>query len=165
MPRKAKSSPAQALTATRRVTHGPFKDVATTTEALQAVLSKTTNWPALSPVRHMVLKEICHKLARIGAGDPSHKDHWDDIGGYLELGKNEGVVAAKAKKAKVKKAKVKITALKVVPRATSKLVKTLRSVPARTAPARVAKKAVARPTRQRRPASQVPAANGVANAS
>jgi len=31
------------------------------------------------------LEMICHKMARIIAGDPNHIDHWNDIAGYATL--------------------------------------------------------------------------------
>jgi hypothetical protein len=133
MPRKIKP---KSLLAIRPTTHGPFTEVAGTAQALENVLSQTTNWPGFSPVRRMVLKEIAHKLARIGAGDPSHTDHWDDIGGYLELGKRDGS-PAKAKPRKYRKAVKAAKTLKAA--ALSKAVK----VPAPPKLAK-AKKAVAK---------------------
>lgn len=109
MPRSKPKTTAQVLTTQRRGTHGPFNLVAETTEALMTVMSSTANWPGLSPVRRMVIHEVCHKMARIGAGDPAQPDHWDDIGGYLELGKNNGqpVKLAASRKARVQKVQVR----------------------------------------------------------
>ena len=35
------------------------------------------------------LEMICHKIARIVAGDPDFADHWRDIAGYATLVANE----------------------------------------------------------------------------
>lgn len=42
----------------------------------------------LTPSEHEAIDMILHKCSRILAGDPSHADHWDDIGGYARLGRN-----------------------------------------------------------------------------
>lgn len=39
----------------------------------------------LSPIQKEAVDMILHKLARILAGDPNHKDHWHDIQGYARL--------------------------------------------------------------------------------
>lgn len=42
----------------------------------------------LSPMMKESLDMIVHKIARILAGDPKHKDHWHDIAGYTTLVEN-----------------------------------------------------------------------------
>lgn len=91
---------AKALTKTRHKTHGKFEDVATTSSALFGVMQTTKNWAHLSVQRQEAIKMIVHKLGRIGAGNPDEPDHWDDIGGYAELGKNDGQFAGRRKAAK-----------------------------------------------------------------
>ena len=43
------------------------------------------NWKSLSEVQKEALEMIQHKIGRILAGNPDHKDHWDDIAGYAKL--------------------------------------------------------------------------------
>lgn len=85
-----KTTTAKELTAVRHTQHGLFEDVAKTSEGLMAIMAATKNWNVLSPQRREAIKMITHKLARIGAGDYTHADHWDDIGGYALLGKRDG---------------------------------------------------------------------------
>lgn len=157
MPRVKTVTAAQRLTATRGTTHGPFEAVATASLALEGVMFRTPNWITLSPVRKMVVKEICHKLARIGSGDPAHPDHWDDIGGYLELGKNDGQAP---KPVRLAQARPRKAAKKVAARPAKKAARVAKR-PARVA-ARVARSVKKKRVRVRAarpaPVPSVPAA-------
>jgi len=95
MPR---SSVGKRLVQVRPKTHGDFNEVARTVLALEAVMISTPNWSTMGDVRRMALKEIFHKVARIGCGDLEHADHWDDIGGYAELGKNSKPIRMPARR-------------------------------------------------------------------
>lgn len=110
MPRSKVKSKAEALTASRKPTHGAFESVAAHVLASEATMSASPNWNKISDVRRMALKEIHHKIARILCGDPDHADHWDDIGGYAELGKKDGspVVVARMPRKPKKAKKVKV---------------------------------------------------------
>ncbi len=73
----------------RRATHGDFGDHAAMTQTLKGVMygdqAHKTNWIELTPVQREALEMIAHKIGCILAGDPTHKDHWDDIAGYARL--------------------------------------------------------------------------------
>jgi len=101
---------AVALTNERHATHGSFAEVARLTSGFVDVAKTGTSYQRLNETQKMSLKEICHKLSRILAGDPNHKDHWDDVGGYAHLGSNACTVAEaptlrKARKTKKPKAR------------------------------------------------------------
>ena len=70
----------------RGKTHGDYGDHAAITQALKNVMENMcpaeTAWT--DPMRESI-DMICHKLGRIGAGDPDFRDHWDDIAGYAKL--------------------------------------------------------------------------------
>ena len=48
-----------------------------------------THANSLSPQQQEALEMICHKIARIVAGNPNFVDHWRDIAGYATLVANE----------------------------------------------------------------------------
>lgn len=77
----------KSLTDERMFTHGDWKSQSATADALLEVLSKTKNWHNLRPYQRQALTLIATKISRIVNGDPTHEDHWDDIGGYALLGK------------------------------------------------------------------------------
>lgn len=84
-PTKART--AKELTQTRRDTHGDWAVQARMTDDLMAVMGTGKNWNTLTPGQRQALMMIATKLGRILSGDPSERDHWDDIGGYALLGK------------------------------------------------------------------------------
>ena len=67
---------------TRSQTHGPYAEFAKVEEALQHIVLRDPQ--AYSIVQRSVLRMVCHKLARIVTGDPTHIDHWADIAGYVQ---------------------------------------------------------------------------------
>ncbi len=69
----------------REKTHGHFRDVSKTTQALYSVLREGKSFDKLSDMQREALHMCCSKLARIVNGNPKFKDHWDDIGGYATL--------------------------------------------------------------------------------
>lgn len=77
-------TPTDALLAEREKTHGSAVDVAEIYDGLTKAftLGPTIDAP---PLAWMSLDMIAMKMARILAGDPKHKDHWDDIAGYARL--------------------------------------------------------------------------------
>lgn len=144
-----KRSKGEELTYTRQPTHGPFETVAKISLGFDCVAVASPNWVNLSYTRQMALQEIFHKAARILCGDPDHADHWDDIGGYAELGKKDGSPIQAVPFAKLTKAK------KVKPRPAVKAKKAPKAVVRRARPGkprRVAKaRAAVRPARPARP--------------
>ena len=83
----ATQSPAHinTLIGTRATTHGDFTDHARITQDLKSIMTSSKNWQKLRSTQRESLEMIAHKIGRILAGDPTHKDHWDDIAGYAEL--------------------------------------------------------------------------------
>ena len=73
------------LLAQRQTTHGDFSDHARITQDLKLVMQEEPSYLKLSQVQREALEMIQHKVGRILAGNPDHKDHWDDIAGYAKL--------------------------------------------------------------------------------
>ena len=48
-------------------------------------MTSSKGWPKLRSAQRESLEVIATKIGRILGGDPTHKDHWDDIAGYAEL--------------------------------------------------------------------------------
>lgn len=74
-----------ALLDERGKTHGDFAEHAAVTRAIKDAVCSLGNADKLSDVQAEALDMIAHKIGRIMAGDPNHKDHWDDIAGYARL--------------------------------------------------------------------------------
>lgn len=73
----------------REKTHGSFADHANVTQNTKRVIERFDGGIKFNKLddRHReVLHMILHKIGRIMAGNPNHKDHWDDIAGYAKLG-------------------------------------------------------------------------------
>lgn len=75
----------QQLLATRRTTHGEFRENALITQRIKDVLHDATRWTLLGSFQKEALDMIAHKMGRIVAGNPDFHDHWDDIAGYARL--------------------------------------------------------------------------------
>jgi hypothetical protein len=69
----------------RRKTHGSFHVHARVTQSIKNVMSVEEGYDRLSQTQIESLHMIAHKIGRILAGNPNHKDHWDDIAGYAKL--------------------------------------------------------------------------------
>lgn len=69
----------------RQKTHGSFEIHARITQALKQEMDEEPGWSKLSDRQKESLHMIVHKIGRILAGNPSYKDHWDDISGYAKL--------------------------------------------------------------------------------
>ncbi|WEI20097.1 DUF6378 domain-containing protein [Acinetobacter proteolyticus] len=69
--------------------YGKFKDVATTTYGLQAILRDAKSHEHMSEDQIIALDMICNKVARIVNGDPNYIDNWHDIAGYATLVEQE----------------------------------------------------------------------------
>lgn len=74
----------EALLVERGKTHGDFTDHARITQTLKSVM-KAEGSEKLPPIMRETLDMIAHKIGRVLAGNPNHKDHWDDIAGYAKL--------------------------------------------------------------------------------
>jgi hypothetical protein len=67
----------------REKTHGDYEQVARIAQGLKRVIdAERVELPA---THRESLELIFTKVARIVSGNPSSKEHWDDIGGYAKL--------------------------------------------------------------------------------
>lgn len=74
------------ILAERKKTHGNFKDQARVSQRLKSTLVSEIKADApYTATQREALEMICHKMARIVAGDPDFADHWRDIAGYATL--------------------------------------------------------------------------------
>lgn len=73
------------LLSERGKTHGEYADHAQYTQSIKAFMRGTRSWNKLNDMQREALEMIAHKVGRILAGDPSFRDHWDDIAGYARL--------------------------------------------------------------------------------
>lgn len=73
------------LISERQKTHGLFAEQSRLAQALKDIFRCAPNWVLLSPAQREGLDMNANKVARILAGDPSFRDHWDDIAGYAML--------------------------------------------------------------------------------
>jgi hypothetical protein len=80
-----KVDPTEALLQQRAKTHGDYTKTARISVALKETIRG--EWPSENPPDYVLesLDLICTKIARILSGDPSHREHWDDIAGYAKL--------------------------------------------------------------------------------
>lgn len=80
----------------REKTHGSFEVHALVTQDLKSTVqglfdlsgpngAPRSPWSQLSDTQRESIDMILHKIGRIMAGNPDHKDHWDDIAGYATL--------------------------------------------------------------------------------
>ena len=69
--------------------YGKFKDVASTTYALQEILRAASSHEHMSDDQVIALDMICNKMARIVNGDPSYIENWHNISGYATLVEQE----------------------------------------------------------------------------
>lgn len=151
----------KALTRAKPKTHGSFAEGAAITDAIMRHLQGGSRWIKMGAVKREAAHMIVHKLHRIVTGDPNHADHWDDIGGYAQLGSDDCTSPAAVKR-RVKKKPAVIARLEAVP---PKEKKPVRKVAKKKVTARPAKKLVGRAKRpapdtratKRRVARAVPA--------
>ena len=74
------------ILAERRSQYGDFSVHAVLTQRLKAVAwSDVGGYSSLTDVQREAVDMILHKIGRILAGNPNHRDHWDDIAGYAKL--------------------------------------------------------------------------------
>lgn len=65
--------------------YGEFKDHASISQGLKAVMRAAPKWALLSADKKEALEMVVHKIARILNGDPEYVDSWHDIVGYASL--------------------------------------------------------------------------------
>ena len=65
--------------------YGDFIGHAKITQDLKYIMRQSPNWPLLSEDKKEALEMTAHKIGRILNGDPSYKDSWVDIEGYIYL--------------------------------------------------------------------------------
>ena len=82
---------AQELVQTREGTHGSFGENAKVTQAIKRIVRNSPCYEALNDTQKEAVDRIAMKLGRIVGGNPNVEDHWDDLGGYAELGK-QGII-------------------------------------------------------------------------
>ena len=70
-------------------THGSFPQHSEISQGLKRVLFANPKAALLSDVKREALEMVCHKLARIIAGDSNHADSYVDICGYITLALRE----------------------------------------------------------------------------
>lgn len=79
------------IVAERQATHGDFVATSRAAQRLKDVLRDelavraSRGQPELGDEHLEALDLVLSKIARIVAGDPGHRDHWDDIAGYALL--------------------------------------------------------------------------------
>jgi len=74
-----------AILGQRQATHGAFFEDARISQALKHVIRESVNWNNLGPEAREALDNTMTKVARILAGDPRFRGHWEDIVGYAIL--------------------------------------------------------------------------------
>lgn len=77
--------PLSALLADRATTHGDFHNSSRTMQKFKRAARRSPNWERMDVSQREALDMILHKIGRVLHGDPTHKDHWDDIAGYAAL--------------------------------------------------------------------------------
>lgn len=90
----ARANETEALIRERHNQHGDWKKQSQMASQLKAQARRGKNWSTLEHHQAEALDMILVKISRILTGDPAYADHWDDIKGYAELGKqgHDGVV-------------------------------------------------------------------------
>jgi len=79
----------EKILAEREKTHGDFTEHSAISQGLKRALFANPKAAALSDVKREALELVCHKLARIVAGDSNHVDSYVDICGYITLALRE----------------------------------------------------------------------------
>lgn len=75
-----------ALIETRAKTHGNYNNMAAKAQAIKkAIFEGGGGCSHLTAPQRESLEMIATKIARICCGNPSERDHWEDIAGYATL--------------------------------------------------------------------------------
>lgn len=86
---KQVSSGVESTLVGRGKTHGNFLENSAVSQQLKRVLRNYASYHELPVHQQESLDMICHKIARIIAGDSDFADHWHDIAGYATLSEKE----------------------------------------------------------------------------
>lgn len=76
-----------AILQEREKTHGDFAVNAAVSQGLKNVLRASLGWGNLDDRQKEAVDMICCKLGRIMSGDARFADHWVDLAGYAQLGR------------------------------------------------------------------------------
>ena len=79
----------EAILDEREKTHGDFAVHSEISQSLKSCLWHREGWLRLNMMQREALEMVCHKLARIIAGDSNHADSYVDICGYITLALRE----------------------------------------------------------------------------
>jgi hypothetical protein len=71
----------------RLATHGDFAESARISQGIKALQRSGRSWARMSDAQKETLEMDAFKTARIVSGDPNHPDHWEDKGGYAQIGR------------------------------------------------------------------------------
>jgi hypothetical protein len=76
----------EEIISARAKTHGDFSNVAHKAQTIKTTMFACFGGcSALSNLQREALEMIATKIARICCGNPSEREHWDDIAGYATL--------------------------------------------------------------------------------
>lgn len=79
------SSNIQEILKERGTRYGEFTSHAAISQSIKVAMQHSPNWDNLTDDMKEALEMTAHKIARILNGDPSYKDSWTDIIGYIRL--------------------------------------------------------------------------------
>jgi hypothetical protein len=71
------------LLADRQRTHGRFTDVSTCSQRFKEIARTCPSWASMTLPMREAIDMVLHKLCRALSGDSRHRDHWDDVVGYI----------------------------------------------------------------------------------
>jgi hypothetical protein len=71
----------------REKTHGSFHDVASFAQVLKTMFRTMPKWANMEPEHKEAIDLMCTKFGRIISGNPMEEEHWKDLMGYAELGR------------------------------------------------------------------------------
>lgn len=79
------TNPTDELLKEREKTHGDYADTARIIQNIKDAMRYEPGWENLNAMQKESLEMVANKIGRIIAGNPSTRDHWDDIAGYSRL--------------------------------------------------------------------------------
>lgn len=72
----------------RGKTHGDWQKQSLVAQLIKNALALGPQWGDMSESQKEALQMTATKMSRIVCGNPNHQDSWDDIIGYINLGKH-----------------------------------------------------------------------------
>jgi hypothetical protein len=73
-----------SLIANRKMTHGPFAEVAKLSQDSKIIFQNHPGWGRMTYIQREATEYILHKIARAVCGDHMYRDHYLDQVGYLK---------------------------------------------------------------------------------